>query len=80
MNSQYVILRNITVTVASPTFDSPSMLTHTVTDLTPNTMYGWQIAAVNNAGIGVFSTRFGTSTNQDSEYMTIVLAIGINYV
>ena len=63
-NSQFRILRNFTVNVESPTFDSPSVLNHTVTGLTPSTYYGWQIAAVNDAGIGVFSSRQGTWTGK----------------
>jgi hypothetical protein len=41
------------------------MLTHTVTGLTPSTYYGWQIAAVNDAGIGGFSNRQGGWTKED---------------
>ena len=65
----FVNLHNFTVSVESPTFDSPSVLTHTVTGLTPYTFYGWRIAAVNDAGIGPFSGFRGTTTEEDGKQL-----------
>ncbi len=72
------VVRNETVAVQDPTFDSPQSLAHNLTSLKPNTRYVWRVAATTSAGTGPFSsigTRTQFRTLQWSElYSIFVLA------
>ena len=49
------VVRNETVAVQNPTFDSPQSLAHNLTSLKPYTRYVWRVAATTTAGTGPFS-------------------------
>ena len=49
------VVRNETVAVQDPTFDSPQSLAHNLTSLKPYTSYVWRVAATTTAGTGPFS-------------------------
>ena len=50
------VVRNETVAVEDPTFDSPQSLAHNLTSLKPYTRYVWRVAATTSAGNGPFSS------------------------
>ena len=58
-------IKNFTVVLDNPTFDSPSTITYNVTDLSSNTVYRWRVAAVNSAGVGLFTTTAGFTTSEE---------------
>ena len=66
------VVRNVTVAVQNPTFDSPQSLAHNLTSLKPYTSYVWRVAATTAAGSGPFSigTMARFSTLQWSELYT----------
>ena len=59
------VLRNETVAVQDPTFDSPESLAHNLTSLKPYTRYVWRVAATTTAGTGPFSS-IGTMSRFDT--------------
>ena len=64
------VIRNETVAVQDPTFDSPRSLAHNLTSLKPGTRYVWRVAAVTTAGAGPFTSigmQFHFRTRQWSE-------------
>ena len=69
--SKIRIVRNITVTVEDPLFNEPSNVTHNVTDLSPFTDYFFEVAAINDAGVGPF-TYASFETNPDCEHITLI--------
>ena len=56
LDTHGAVVRNETVAVQDPTFDSPQSLAHNLTSLKPNTRYVWRVAATTNAGTGPFSS------------------------
>ena len=50
------VVRNETVAVEDPTFDSPQSLAHNLTSLKPYTRNVWRVAATTTAGTGPFSS------------------------
>ena len=65
LDTHGAVVRNETVAVEDPTFDSPQSLAHNLTSLKPYTIYLWRVAATTTAGVGPFtsagpSARFRT--------------------
>ena len=60
------IIRNVTVAVQDPTFDSPQSLALNLTSLKPYTRYLWSVAATTTAGAGPF-----TSVGASSQFRTM---------
>ena len=56
LDTHGAVVRNETVAVEDPTFDSPQSLAHTFTSLKPYTRYVWRVAATTTAGVGPFSS------------------------
>ena len=56
LDTHGAVVRNETVAVQDPTFDSPQSLAHNLTSLKPYTRYGWRVAATTSAGTGPFSS------------------------
>ena len=50
------VIRNETVAVQDPTFDSPQSLALNLTNLQPYTKYVWKVAAATTAGAGPFTS------------------------
>ena len=59
LDTDGAVVRNETVVVLDPTFDSPQSLAHNLTSLKPYTRYVWRVAATTTAGTGPF-TSIGT--------------------
>ena len=76
LDTHGAVVRNETVAVEDPTFDSPQSLAHNLTSLKPYTRYVWRVAATTTAGTGPFSigTMSRFSTLQWSELYTIFLS------
>ena len=55
LDTHGAVVRNETVAVQDPTFDSPQSLAHNLTSLKPYTRYVWRVAATTTAGTGPFS-------------------------
>ena len=62
LDTHGAVVRNETVAVEDPTFDSPQSLAHNLTSLKPYTRYVWRVAATTTAGTGPFSS-IGTMTH-----------------
>ena len=60
------VIRNETVAMQDPTFDSPQSLAHNLTSLKPYTSYLWRVAATTSAGAGPF-----TSVGASSQFRTM---------
>ena len=56
LDTHGAVVRNETVAVEDPTFDSPQSLAHNLTSLKPYTRYVWRVAATTTAGTGPFSS------------------------
>ena len=56
LDTDGAVVRNETVAVQDPTFDSPQSLAHNLTSLNPYTRYVWRVAATTTAGTGPFSS------------------------
>ena len=56
LDTHGAVVRNETVAVEDPTFDSPQSLAHNLTSLKPHTRYVWRVAATTSAGTGPFSS------------------------
>ena len=54
LDTHGAVVRNETVAVEDPTFDSPQSLAHNLTSLKPYTRYVWRVAATTTAGTGPF--------------------------
>ena len=52
LDTHGAVVRNVTVAVQDPTFDSPRSLAHNLTSLKPYTRYVWRVAAATSAGTG----------------------------
>ena len=77
--SEYRNVRNITVPVEDPSFDGPSTITHTFTDLTPFTLYRFRVAAINDDGVGPFTHPYTSiATEPDCECITLYVCIYCN--
>ena len=64
------VIRNETVAIQNPTFDSPQSLALNLTSLKPYTRYVWRVAATTTAGAGPFTSFEASSqfrTMQQSE-------------
>ena len=59
LDTHGAVVRNETVAVEDPTFNSPQSLPHNLTSLKPYTRYVWKVAATTSAGVGPF-TSIGT--------------------
>ena len=66
LDTHGAVVRNETVAVQDPTFDSPQSLTHNLTSLKPYTIYLWRVAATTTAGVGPF-----TSTGASAQFRTL---------
>ncbi len=66
LDTHGAVVRNETVAVQDPTFDSPQSLAHNLTNLKPNTRYVWRVAATTTAGVGPF-----TSTLASAQFHTL---------
>ena len=64
-DGEFQNIENFTVALDNPTFDSPSAITYKVTDLSSNTVYRWRVAAINSAGVGLFTTTAGFTTLEE---------------
>ena len=75
LDTHDAVVRNETVAVEEPTFDSPESLSHNLTSLKPYIEYGWRVAATTSAGTGPFSigTRSDFRTLQWSELYSVCL-------
>ena len=56
LDTHGAVVRNETVAVQDPTFDSPQSLAHNFTSLKPYTRYMWRVAATTTAGAGPFTS------------------------
>ena len=56
LDTHGAVVRNETVAVQDPTFDSPQSLAHNFTSLEPYTRYLWRVAATTTAGVGPFTS------------------------
>ena len=56
LDTHGAVVRNETVVVLDPTFDSPQSLAHNLTSLKPYTRYVWRVSATTTAGTGPFSS------------------------
>ena len=56
LDTHGAVVRNETVAVQDPTFDSPQSLAHNLTSLKPYTRYVWRVAATTSAGTGRLSS------------------------
>ena len=56
LDTHGAVVRNETVAVEDPTFDSPQSLAHNLTSLKPYTRYVWRVAATTTAGVGPFTS------------------------
>ena len=56
LDTHGAVVRNETVAVEDPTFDSPQSLAYNLTSLKPYTRYVWRVAATTTAGTGPFSS------------------------
>ena len=56
LDTHGAVVRNETVAVQDPTFDSPQSLPHNFTSLKPYTRYLWRVAATTTAGAGPFTS------------------------
>ena len=65
------VVRNETVAVQDPTFDSPQSLAHNFTSLKPHTRYMWRVAATTTAGAGPFTSVAHFITLQSSELLGV---------
>ena len=66
LDTHGAVVRNETVAVQDPTFDSPQSLAHNLTSLKPYTRYVWRVAATTTAGTGPFS-----SIGNMAEFLTL---------
>ena len=77
LDTHGAVVRNETVAVEDPTFDSPQSLAHNLTSLKPYTRYVWRVAATTSAGTGPLSS-IGTiafiHTLQWSELYSVFLS------
>ena len=69
LDTHGAVVRNETVAVQDPTFDSPQSLAHNFTSLKPYTRYLWRVAATTTAGAGPFTSPAHFTTLQSSELM-----------
>ena len=69
LDTHGAVVRNETVAVQDPTFDSPQSLAHNLTSLKPNTRYVWRVAATTSAGTGPF-----VSVHTASRFRTVQLS------
>ena len=60
------VVRNETIVVNNPTFDSPQSAAHNLTSLKPYTIYIWRVAATTTAGTGPF-----TSAGASAQFRTL---------
>ena len=75
LDTHGAVVRNETVAVEDPTFDSPQSLAHNLTSLKPYTIYLCRVAATTSAGVGPFTSTGGTAqfhTLQWSELSGVV--------
>ena len=66
LDTHGAVVRNETVAVQDPTFDSPQSLAHNFTSLEPYTRYLWRVAATTTAGAGPF-----TSAGASAQFHTL---------
>ena len=66
LDTHGAVVRNETVAVQDPTFDSPQSHAHNLTSLKPYTIYLWRVAATTTAGVGPF-----TSTGVSAQFRTL---------
>ena len=66
LDTHGAVVRNETVAVEDPTFDSPQSLAHNLTSVKPYTIYLCRVAATTTAGVGPF-----TSTSASAQFQTL---------
>ena len=66
LDTHGVVVRNETVAVQNPTFDSPQSLAHNLTSLKPYSIYLCRVAATTSAGVGPF-----TSAGASAQFHTL---------
>ena len=66
LDTHGAVVRNETVAVQDPTFDSPLSLAHNLTSLKPYIIYLWRVAALTTAGVGPF-----TSAGASAQFRTL---------
>ena len=71
LDTHGAVVRNETVAVQDPTFDSPQSLTHNFTSLKPYTRYLWRVAATTTAGAGPFTSHAHFTTLHSSELLGV---------
>ena len=79
LDTHGAVVRNETVAVQDPTFDSPQSLAHNFTSLKPYTRYLWRVAATTTAGAGPFSLA-SFHTLQSSELQCFASLFLCNYI
>ena len=65
------VVRNETVAVQDPTFESPQSPAHNFTSLKPYTRYVWRVAATTTAGAGPFASASHFRTRESSEFVEV---------
>ena len=78
LDTHGAVVRNETVAVQDPTFDSPQSLARNLTGLNPYARYVWRVAATTSAGTGPFSsidTMAQFLTLEWSELQSILISI-----
>ena len=71
LNSHRAVVRNETVAVQDPTFESPESTGYNFTSLKPYTKYSWKVAATTTAGAGPLSPRANFRTLESSEFIVV---------
>ena len=71
LDTHGAVVRNETVAVQDPTFDSPQSLAHNFTSLKPYTRYVWRVAATTTAGAGPFTSVSHFRTLHSSELLGV---------
>ena len=66
LDTHGAVVRNETVAVEDPTFNSPQSLAHNLTSLKPYTIHLCRVAATTSAGVGPF-----TSTGASAQFRTL---------
>ena len=56
LDTHGAVVRNETVAMEDPTFDSPQSLAHNLTSLKSYTIYLYRVAATTTAGVGPFTS------------------------
>ena len=75
LDTHGAVVRNETVAVQDPTFDSPQSLAHNFTSLKPYTRYLWRVAATTTAGAGPFSSASHFRTQESSESLRVCFVL-----